>query len=135
MGAGSVWSLIARKHYKMPWKDKAYKAAYWRSYRKANPDKVRSDEMRRRRGITLEQYNVRLAAQNGKCAICGNVETALDPKSGRVRRLAIDHSHATGKIRGLLCSWCNHGLGKFRDNRSFLAKAIAYLADSELGDG
>lgn len=77
--------------------------------------------IRNQYGITLAQYNTMLEAQNYKCAICGNE----DEVEGR--RLAIDHCHTSGKVRGLLCGKCNRGLGLFYDNTINLAKAIEYL--------
>lgn len=53
-------------------------------------------------GLTAEQYQALLARQGGKCAIC-----RARPKS---KRLAVDHDHGTGEVRGLLCSRCNHDL-------------------------
>ena len=60
------------------------------------------------------------ALQDGKCAICG--------KRDELRRLALDHCHKTGKLRGLLCMQCNTGLGQFRDDTNLLQKAITYLS-------
>mgnify|MGYP000094078581 FL=1 len=65
-----------------------------------------------------------LEAQDYKCAICGNE----DEVEGR--RLAIDHCHSTGDVRGLLCGKCNRGLGLFYDNQELLNKAIQYLKQS-----
>lgn len=72
-------------------------------------------------GITLEEYNDMLAKQNNCCAICSIV-----PDKGN-RRLAVDHDHLTGKIRGLLCDNCNNGLGRFKDRPDLLQKAASYL--------
>ena len=81
-----------------------------------------------RYGITPQEYDQRLAAQEGVCAICGKYETAK--QNGHIRALAVDHDHKTGKVRGLLCHRCNHGLGCFRDNLYNLIKAIHYLRDN-----
>jgi hypothetical protein len=62
-----------------------------------------------------------LAAQGNACKICGS------PNSGE-RSLAVDHCHRTQRIRGLLCSACNTGLGSFRDSPELLKSAIKYLA-------
>src|SRR5579859_1543421 len=62
-------------------------------------------------GSTLEQYDVVLEKQNGGCGICGR-----KPPFGRFSRLCVDHDHATGKFRGLLCLHCNSFLGRIRDN-------------------
>ena len=77
--------------------------------------------IRRTYGITLEQYNQMLEDQGGVCAICGK----HDEVEGR--RMAIDHNHDTGEVRGLLCGTCNRGLGNFQDNIEMLEKAKNYL--------
>jgi hypothetical protein len=67
--------------------------------------------------LTEAEY-VRMAeSQNGKCAICESEE-----------KLFVDHDHANGRIRGLLCNKCNAGLGYFKDNPYNLRKANDYLA-------
>jgi hypothetical protein len=71
-------------------------------------------------GISREEVEARIAAQNGRCAICG------DPPNGR-GGFHLDHDHATGKHRGMLCSECNLGLGKFRDSPDRLRAALTYL--------
>jgi len=71
-------------------------------------------------GITLAQYEEFLSKQKGVCAICKN-------KCSTNRRLAVDHDHRTGKVRGLLCARCNKGLGEFQDNPQLIKKAINYL--------
>lgn len=63
--------------------------------------------------------------QDGCCAICGQPEKDLK------RRLAIDHCHATGHIRGLLCNRCNWFLGCAKDNVYILQAAIDYLTKSK----
>lgn len=78
--------------------------------------------IRRTYGITLVQYHEKLSAQGGGCAICG---TKVDQV--KTRRLAIDHCHATGKVRGVLCTKCNQGVGHFNDSLDLLDKAKAYL--------
>ena len=72
-------------------------------------------------GISLEQYNAMWAQQGGACAIC-------ERRPGRT--LAVDHCHATGIVRGLLCAKCNAGLGCYDDESSLMLKAIAYLKAS-----
>lgn len=72
-------------------------------------------------GITADEYTRMVAAQGGGCAICG----ATECDDGR--RLHVDHCHETGKVRGLLCAACNHGLGKFRDSPLLLRRAVEYL--------
>ena len=65
----------------------------------------RKKHFKRKYGITVEQYNQMLLIQNNTCKICKNM-----CKSGK--NLAVDHCHATGKVRGLLCATCNVNLGR-----------------------
>lgn len=74
-------------------------------------------------GITLEQYDSMLAAQNNVCAIC------KEPPGKQ--RLHVDHCHKTGQIRGLLCASCNIGIGYFRDSEALLGLAIQYLYNAK----
>lgn len=74
--------------------------------------------MKRKYGLSKEDYNTLLLSQGGCCAICG-AETD--------NNLFVDHNHSSGKVRGLLCRACNTGLGNFSDNEYFLFSAIKYL--------
>ena len=75
-----------------------------------------------RYGVTEEWYENQLAAQGGGCWICGATESG----NGKPR-LSIDHDHDTGAVRGLLCAWCNRGIGYFGDDADKLRRALAYL--------
>lgn len=66
--------------------------------------------------LTEKDYNEMLESQKGLCALC----ESRPPKH-------IDHCHASGKVRGLLCVQCNTGLGKFKDSEDLLTKAVGYL--------
>ena len=70
----------------------------------------------------MNEYEQLHTLQNGKCKICDSPSLK--------RKLAVDHCHDTGNIRGLLCENCNRGLGVFNDNVSTLTKAIQYLNES-----
>jgi hypothetical protein len=108
---------------------RADRAAYMREYsakmRAANPDYHKSMFLRRQYGIDIERYNGMLKAQGGVCAICGGAEG--NEMRGKVFSLAVDHCHATGVVRALLCGNCNRGLGLFNDDAALLAKAQAYV--------
>jgi hypothetical protein len=80
-------------------------------------------------GIDLSEYQRILQSQGGVCAICKRAGRELSKLYAReeIPRLVVDHCHATGNVRGLLCSRCNLGLGKFLDSPALLDAAIVYL--------
>lgn len=78
--------------------------------------------LKKKYGLTLDQFDELLASQHGACAICLREQVGM--------RLHIDHDHSTGKIRGLLCSNCNTGLGMFGDSVDGLIAAIQYLEEA-----
>jgi hypothetical protein len=104
----------------------AQRAEYMREYRKRRPRNVRNTELKKHYGITLDNWEVIYLAQNGVCAICKQTELE---SGNRYANLAVDHCHATGRVRGLLCNNCNRALGLFKDNPAVLASAIRYLGD------
>lgn len=75
--------------------------------------------------FTVDDYLALRQKQKNRCKVCGKKET--NTYKGVVRRLHVDHCHTTLKIRGLLCSACNMGVGKFYDNPDLLRKAADYL--------
>ena len=89
-------------------------------YRK-NRDKYRSKELKKNYGITLEEYNLMFAEQDGCCAICGTHQCSTG------KSLAVDHDHISGQIRGLLCANCNTALGKLNDDIETILRAADYL--------
>jgi hypothetical protein len=102
------------------------KASHQREWRKQNPGKSKANDLRRMYGMELHQYETLFKQQNHVCAICQQPEKALD-KDGGPRRMPVDHCHATGKVRGLLCTSCNRAIGMFKDDPKILQKAIDYL--------
>lgn len=70
-------------------------------------------------GLSIEEFNAMVVAQNGRCAICGEIPTG--------RGFHVDHCHLTGKIRGLLCRGCNLALGNMKDDPVRLKRAADYL--------
>lgn len=79
----------------------------------------------KRVGLSLSEYQIQFEGQKGCCALCGTPETEIF--RGKVRLLAVDHDHRTGKKRGLLCRRCNCILGMFDDNPVLFELAIEYL--------
>ena len=76
--------------------------------------------MKRKYGITLEDYERMFEEHGGVCAICGESR----PEE---RTLHLDHDHETGKIRGLLCFRCNNALGDFEEQYALFQRAADYL--------
>lgn len=108
-----------------PERRRAY-AAEWRAQ---NKDKiavhVRKSALKRKYGLTLEDYDAMVVAQDGRCAICPATEPGGPPD--RRGFWHIDHDHMTGRVRGLLCLNCNTSLGRFGDSIEILQRAIDYL--------
>jgi len=75
----------------------------------------------------LAEYQRLHDLQKGKCAICKNPETKIDPQLGRPCVLAVDHCHTTNKVRGLLCFRCNTNLGWYESMKD---NFTAYLEAS-----
>ncbi len=95
-----------------------------REYRKKNPEIIRKTNLKRCYNLTVAQYEKMREIQEGNCKICGSNES-----KEYYKKLSIDHCHTTGKVRGLLCKSCNHGLGNFNDDISTMQKAMEYLKD------
>lgn len=106
-----------RKEYKKTQAGKITEKRYQDTHK--DKTKIRSIRHRLKRyGLTLESTQRLLDLQLGLCKICSKDIS---------KKFHIDHSHATGKVRGLLCNNCNMGLGLFKDDILSLEKAIMYL--------
>lgn len=112
-------------HWKESIKSKS-SAEYQRQWRQKNPERDKANNLRRQFGLTLADYERMGEVQQWRCAVCNGFETTKD-KDGGPRRMPVDHDHKTGKIRALLCTQCNRGLGLFSDSIEKLEAAAAYL--------
>ena len=86
----------------------------------------RNKDLIKNYGINTDEYELMLESQNNVCAICKGPQT-----NTRTNYFDVDHCHKTGKVRGLLCTNCNQGIGKFKDNKELMLHAYNYLEDSE----
>lgn len=97
-----------------------------RRWREENPDKAKLAgkrwELRRRYGMTLEEYDLLVERQGGLCKACS-----------RKQPLVVDHCHQTGRIRGLLCNDCNLAAGRLADSPRRCAQLERYLKESACG--
>jgi hypothetical protein len=105
---------------------------YQLRYREENRRALSDKERQRRFGITPKKYAELFSQQNGACAICKKPETAT--RMGKVKALSVDHCHSTNIVRGLLCSDCNTGIGKLKDDVSIMQSAINYLLNYQLNE-
>jgi hypothetical protein len=103
-----------------------------RAYRAAHREQIQASAIRLRLRTTPEESAVLAAASRGRCWICDDPETAV--RREKVIALAVDHDHATGAIRGLLCRRCNtqvgnleHGRRAFACDVVLFARAVEYL--------
>jgi hypothetical protein len=83
--------------------------------------KGRDNALKRKYGLSMDEYDRMLAAQDGHCALC--------PNTPKTRRLHVDHDHRTGKVRALLCMRCNRSLPNWV-TPEWLRRAAIYLEDS-----
>ncbi len=113
----------SNKDKKLHWSKESYqrRKAKVREYTLRTKERVRL----RRYGLSPEEYEVILAKHAGCCHICKRHYTDIEST------LHIDHCHKTGKVRGLLCSNCNTGIGLLKDDVNMLACAIEYLKEYE----
>lgn len=109
---------IKRSYHKRP---EVLEAARIRSRRPEIKLKAKSRLLKKFYGLTMEEYFEILEKQNNSCAICG-----IEVKPF-VKTTHIDHCHKTNKIRGILCHYCNTGIGSLKDSVAILKKAIEYI--------
>lgn len=88
---------------------------------------VKKVQLQHKYGVTWENYLEVLDYQEYKCAICKRDINAAGTRDTKSDTAHIDHDHETGKLRGILCTQCNSGLGSFRDSIASLQNAIKYL--------
>jgi len=91
---------------------------------------MRKRNLKSRFGLSLEEYDEMLNKQKGGCALCGVTENKTTGTQ-KTHNFCVDHSHDTGKVRGLLCTSCNRGLGFLKDSSEILKKAAEYVRRHE----
>ena len=120
--------------YQASEKGKAKRKSYYennkdkfKAYKQANKERAAESAWKSRLKIeynlTIEQYNSMLTEQSGGCKIC------LKPDEGR--KLAVDHCHSSGKVRGLLCNKCNRAIGLLNDSVDSAERLYIYLKDQD----
>jgi len=100
---------------------------YKRHWYQKNKGRIKEQNLLRRYGFSVAEYDEMLAKQNGCCALCG-CAPSVD------KALGVDHDHVTGVIRGLLCDPCNKALGLLRDDPALMVRAAEYVRRSRRDD-
>lgn len=111
------------------WSNRHYASARCKpchqEYKKENPVATarnrKNGKLKLRYGLTYEQWEQIRSNEAYSCMICGITESELD------RKLDVDHCHASGRARGVLCNACNTMIGRAKDNVAVLRSAAAYL--------
>lgn len=122
--AGKKWSQENREYVRDKFREYMKKEGPLATAR----SKYRETYLRKAFGLTLDGFAEMVSAQSNLCAICGLPQIEIKRKGKKTTTdLHVDHDHATGKMRGLLCYHCNTLLGHAKDQISVLESAILYL--------
>lgn len=107
----------------------AHALAWKRKNQPYDSDAARRTNLHQQYGLTPEAIDCMSEEQGHACAICGDPPKSRLRRNGRIHHgFFVDHDHATGAVRGLLCARCNNGLGQFKDNIDLMQLAIDYLS-------
>jgi hypothetical protein len=117
-----AFSKETRWRIKHPEKQKAASQKWVSHNYQYNIARQRQYQLKAKYNITEADYLAILEKQNFMCAICDT-----KTPTGKWKVFAVDHDHATGKVRGLLCNECNRGIGLLKDSLSILSSAFTYL--------
>lgn len=106
-------------------KSKAYAARYYQDNKAKFDDYAKKSNLKRKYGLSVDEYNAMVEEQQNRCAICQTEGV----------KLAVDHCHETGRVRGLLCRGCNSGIGQLGDDMPRVFRAYDYLRRSVVSVG
>ena len=101
--------------------DRTFRKGHWRKYEGKEATR-HAGRLRRKYGLTYQDYEPRLQEQDGGCKIC----KTIDPGKGR-KHFCVDHNHDTGEVRALLCGPCNSALGRVQEDPQFWERAAIYI--------
>ncbi|MCK5612564.1 endonuclease VII domain-containing protein [Candidatus Pacearchaeota archaeon] len=129
-GRRPVCKFCIRKQQKKRYDDNAeFARARQRRYNARNPQVMRQINLKKKYGIVIEEYNIMFESQGGVCLICGCSETVK--RNDKIKNLAVDHNHVTGKVRGLLCQKCNQALGLLGENPVVIKSLLEYITNND----
>lgn len=127
-------ALFAGAEMKTHWKSSEYAREKAKAWRLANPERVKEQrknnrqknyrqELVRKYGVEYEWFDNQLQVQKGLCAVCQKDLIGINKQN----KPHVDHCHATGKVRGILCNRCNTVLGLCNDDQKLFANLKWYL--------
>jgi len=116
------------KTYKRPEESKVKQRLMAKKYKENNKAKhiviQRNSYLKKKYGITIEEYGLLVEKSGNKCAICQSEFLGKNLP-------CVDHDHKNNKVRGLLCRYCNASIGQLGDTAEDLRKAYTYLLNYE----
>lgn len=129
------WRSAHKEHisvYQKAWREKnkshvqAYQKTFQEQYRQRDDVQMTiwKNHLHKNYRMTPEAFNALWSEQSGLCAVCA---VPMDPRGRQKDAVCVDHNHETGKVRGLLCRGCNHGIGNLKDSPEVLEAAALYL--------
>lgn len=119
-------SITNKKSRRIQICQKCYNTIRATNWQRNNEEKHRYNQIKSVYGLDEKEYKNLIFLQNNLCAICNQPESNKS-KKGKIKNLAIDHCHTSGKVRGLLCQACNITLGHAKEDIEVLKRMIAYL--------
>ncbi len=119
------WCRSCNKEYWSAWRKRSKEQTlkYQSAYYLKNPSKRRAYRLNKNYKMSIFDYAKMAEDQDHKCLICKEN-----------KKLHVDHNHETGKVRGLLCTGCNTGLGSFQENIKSLRAAVDYLSKDYINE-
>jgi hypothetical protein len=131
-GGGKLSSFCKTCHAKAGKADPVKRSKTVRASQVRDPRRYKGNVLRYKYGIDMDAYDRLFAAQDGRCAGCGELGAHLASDFPREHKLHVDHCHKTGTVRGLLCRACNMALGSLEDDPARLLGLAAYLSKQTL---
>lgn len=135
----NIENFIQRNDNKIGWRRQCRSCVSARrsvnEYTQESLIKKSNQQLKSKFGITIDDVKKMYDSQHGKCKICGKPGIMHGIKKGykdKSDTLHVDHCHATGKVRGLLCSNCNVAIGLMNESIENMLSAIDYIKEHDI---
>ena len=120
------------KSYRCKSCDKLARRKYNEKHRKQRLINQRKANLKHKYGMSVKDFDNLWEKQKGCCAICNKKLSNDSGRNHRHDKVVVDHCHTTKKVRGLLCTMCNKGIGLLKDDKSIVKNALTYLQNAEI---